>query len=149
MTGDVLAPVRLMTVAEFHAFREPRSNKEKWELIGGEAIMMPPPAIVHQRISKNAMTMLDGAIERAGLSWTANFEIGIRSPGDEHNNPEPDVTVVDVDIEVGQVWAERFYIVVEVLSPSNRPEAISPGDTPRLLARKTPSISATTTAAVC
>ena len=42
------------------------------------------------------------------------------SKGDEKYNPEPDVTVIDSAIAIGQIYVERFYFVAEVMSESDK-----------------------------
>jgi Uma2 family endonuclease len=118
--GTIDARRPRVTLEQFHAFRDERPKEEKWELIDGVMTMMPPPARTHQRISKNLMRMLDAQMARAGLAWEADMEIGVLVPDDDRYNPEPDVTVVDRDYPEGQVYAERFYFVAEVLSPGDK-----------------------------
>ena len=40
--------------------------------------------------------------------------------GDEKYNPEPDVTVIDTTVALGQIYVGRFYFVAEVLSESDK-----------------------------
>ena len=115
-----------LTLEEFHALRDTRPKEEKWELIDGVPVMMPPPSLVHQRISNNLQAMLNSRLARAKPEWRADMEVGLLDPKDETYNPEPDVTVIDSDIELGQIYAERFYFVAEILSE----------DKPKVLAAK-------------
>lgn len=39
--------------------------------------------------------------------------------GDKKYNPEPDVTVIDTAVALGQIYVERFCLVAEVLSESD------------------------------
>ena len=57
------------TMQQFHAFRDARPEREKWELIDGVMPMMPPPSLVHQRIAGNLDRLLSATFERAKLSW--------------------------------------------------------------------------------
>ena len=41
------------SVEEFFALMESRPEEERWQLIDGVAMMMPPPTLVHQRIASN------------------------------------------------------------------------------------------------
>ena len=136
MPGDFLRRLPQLTMEQFHAFRDERPKEEKWELIDGVPMMMPPPTLIHQRIASNIETLLNLALERGRPDWRADGEIGIRLPDDERYNPEPDVTVIDTAIEIDQIYAERFYFVVEVLSKSNRPEQYAGSDKPMVLAAK-------------
>ena len=134
--GDFLTRKPQFTLEMFHAFRDERPKEEKWELIDGAPMMMPPPSLIHQRISRNLETMLNERLRQARPEWMADREIGVLLPDDEKYNPEPDVTVIDTAIEIGQIYAERFYFVAEVLSDSNRPEQRAGADKPIVLAAK-------------
>jgi Uma2 family endonuclease len=136
MPGDFVRRLPQLTLEQFQAFREERPKEEKWELIGGAPMMMPPPTLVHQRISRNLETLLNERLRETRPEWMADREIGILLPKDEKYNPEPDVTVIDRDIELDQVYAKRFYFVAEVLSEGNRPELRAGSDKPQVLAAK-------------
>lgn len=110
-----------VTLEQFHAFRDERPKEEKWELIDGVMTMMPPPALTHQRISKNLETLLNVRLAAVRPIWEADREIGVLLPKDERYNPEPDVVVIDRDYRPGQIYAERFYFVAEVRSPNDKP----------------------------
>lgn len=109
-----------MRFAEFAAFYLATPDKQRWELIDGEAIMMPPPRRLHQTISKNIERLLDTQLEGTQPSWVADREIGVQIPEDEDWAPEPDVTVADRAYPVDQIWTTRFYFIVEVLSEERR-----------------------------
>ena len=125
-----------MTLDAFHAFHNARPEREKWELIDGVAMMMPPPSLIHQRISSNLEAMLNAGLAGARPAWRADREIGVLLADDDRYNPEPDVTVIDTEIEIGQFYADRFYFVAEVLSDGNRPEQSAEADKPVVLAKK-------------
>ena len=105
----------------FHGFRDERPKEEKWELIDGRPVMMPPPSLMHQRICRNLEGMLNARLQAAKPEWAADREIGLLIPQDQTFNPEPDVTVIDAEIGLHQIYAERFYFVAEVLSGSDKP----------------------------
>lgn len=134
--GDFLKRTPQWSLETFHAFRDERPKSEKWELIDGVPVMMPPPTLIHQRISRNIETMLNAVLAKARPEWQADREIGLLLPKDDRFNPEPDVTVIDTLIAVHQLYAQRFYFVAEVLSPSDRPEMRTGGDRPVVLAAK-------------
>ena len=134
--GDFIRRVPQFSLEMFHAFRDERPKEEKWELIDGVPMMMPPPTLIHQRISRNLETMLNAHLARVNPRWMADREIGILLPHDEKFNPEPDVTVIDIEVAVGQIYAERFYFVAEVLSESSRPELVAGSDKPIVRAAK-------------
>jgi Uma2 family endonuclease len=126
MAGE-MAPRQLarMELAAFHAFRDAQTGREKWELIDGVAVMMPPPLLVHQRISGNLERMLNACLAINQPMWRADREIGLLVPEEDTYNPEPDVTVIDLDVEMGQLYAARFYFVAEVLSASDKDWVLS------------------------
>jgi Uma2 family endonuclease len=119
MPGDHVHRIRV-SLETFQGFRDDRPKEEKWELIDGTPTMMPPPALVHQRIARNLQTLLNARLQQVRPDWMADIEIGVLLPDEESYNPEPDVTVIDTDVELGQVYAERFYFVAEVLSPNDK-----------------------------
>ena len=120
MAGEMPVGQFKVTLEQFHALRDERPKEEKWELIDGVAVMMPPPSLVHQRISSQIFVMLNARLKQAKPDWRADMEIGVLLPKDEKFNPEPDVTVIDAEVEIDQLYATRFYFVAEVLSTSDR-----------------------------
>ena len=134
--GEMLPNVPKVSLEAFHAFRDERPKSEKWELIDGYPMMMPPPSLIHQRISKNIDAMLTERLRKAQPEWMADREIGILLGDDALYNPEPDVTVIDREISLDQIYAERFYFVAEVLFSSDRPERRAGSDKPIVLATK-------------
>ena len=123
MAGEASGDISRWTLdmETFHGFRDDRPKEEKWELIDGHPVKRPPPPLVHQRISGNVEKLLNERFDRVKLEWRADREIGPLIPQDLNFNPEPDVTVIDTEIGIGQLYAERFYFVVEVLSGSDKP----------------------------
>jgi Uma2 family endonuclease len=105
---------------QFHAFRDERPKEEKWELIDGVPMMMPPPTLMHQRIEANLDRLLNEHLEKTKPEWRSDREVGVWLKGDEKFNPEPDVTVIDTAFASGQIYVERFYFVAEVLSESDK-----------------------------
>lgn len=120
MPGDFLRRAPQLTMEQFHAFRDERPKEEKWELIDGVPMMMPPPTLMHQRIAANLDRLLNIHLEAAKPGWRSDREVGVWLKGDEKYNPEPDVTVIDAAIAMGQIYVERFYFVAEVLSENDK-----------------------------
>src|SRR5262245_29392131 len=120
MPGDFLRRAPQLTMEQFHAFRNERPKEEKWELIDGVPMMMPPSTLMHQRIARNLETLLNTHLQITRPEWQADREVGVWLKGDEKYNPEPDVTVIDTAFAVGQIYVERFYFVAEVLSESDK-----------------------------
>jgi Uma2 family endonuclease len=120
MAGDTIERQWVVSMETFQRFRDERPESEKWELIDGHPIRMPPPSLTHQRISRNLETLLNDRLLEVRPEWAADREIGVLIPQDSKYNPEPDVTVIDVDYRPGQIYAERFYFVAEVLSGNDK-----------------------------
>ncbi len=120
MPGDFFRRTPQLTMEQFHAFRDERPKEEKWELIDGVPMMMPPPTLVHQRIAANLDRLLNAHLEKTKPEWRSDREVGVWLKGDEKYNPEPDVTVIDAAIAMGQIYVARFYFVAEVLSESDK-----------------------------
>jgi Uma2 family endonuclease len=116
----VNAPASLsgtMNVDQFMAFMETRPKGEHWDLIGGVAVMMASPGLVHQRVASNFRDLLNAAFAAKDLDLYAFGEIGVRIPGVLDFQPEPDVTVVPGMPD--EKYAAHFQLAAEVLSPSN------------------------------
>jgi Uma2 family endonuclease len=120
MAGEHVAHTWRLPLGTFHAFRDEQPKYEKWELIDGRPTMMAPPTLIHQRIARNLETLLNARLAIVRPEWQADREIGLLLPLDERYNPEPDVTVIDTAIGSTQVYADRFYVVAEVLSPNDK-----------------------------
>jgi Uma2 family endonuclease len=120
MPGDFLRRRPQLTMEQFHAFRDERPKEEKWELIDGVPMMMPPPTVVHIRIARNLESLLNVRLGAVKPEWQADREVGVLLDGDEKYNPEPDVTVIDTTVALGQIYVGRFYFVAEVLSESDK-----------------------------
>lgn len=120
MTVNTPVPARsgTMDVREFMALLETRPHGERWDLIEGVAVMMAPPSIAHQRIAYNLCNVLNGAFAARGLDLFAYIGIGVRTPGLVNFQPEPDVVVLP-GMAGYDLYAERFQLVAEILSPSN------------------------------
>jgi Uma2 family endonuclease len=112
-----------MDVDEFMAFLETRPDEEHWELIEGVAVMMAPASYAHQRIVWNLCELLNSAFAARHLDLFAYFDAGVRSPGVRNFQPQPDV-VVAPGVAGYDLYSERFQLVAEVLSPTNRRQEI-------------------------
>lgn len=109
------------TVALFHEWLDTRSPEEHWELIEGVAVMNPAPLVGHQRIASNFEFHLRRALAERKPEWAADREIGIELSDDSPYRPEPEIAVVDADIDTSRRGLDRFYLIVEVRSASDRP----------------------------
>jgi Uma2 family endonuclease len=112
-----------MDVDEFMAFLETRSDRERWDLIEGVAVMMASPNHAHQRISSNLSQLLNTAFAARKLDLFAYIGTAVRSPGVRNFQPQPDVVVVP-GVSGYDLYSERLQLVAEVLSPTNRRQEI-------------------------
>jgi Uma2 family endonuclease len=124
MSGDFLPSTVHMPMHLFEAWRDSRPDEERWQLIDGVPMMMPPPTLVHQRIASNLERALEARLDVVQNGMAVAREIGIKLPDVLNYLPEPDVAVIDADIRLGQVYAERFYVIAEVLSDSESAKLI-------------------------
>jgi Uma2 family endonuclease len=113
-----------LSVTAFRSWVESRPDEEHWELIDGVPMMMAPPTHDHQRIASNLERLLNDAIERLPQPRVppvaAYQRIGVNlGPVVEDYDPEPDVAVVQVATTRDQRYAERFFLVAEVVSQSD------------------------------
>jgi Uma2 family endonuclease len=120
MTGNApaLPYSGTMDVDEFMALLETRPKEERWHLIEGTAVMMAPPSLAHQRITRNLCELLNGAFAAQGLDLFAYHEIAIRLPGVLNFQPEPDVVVAPAPASY-DLYTQDVRLVAEILSPSN------------------------------
>ena len=111
-------PSSKFTVEEYLAFIATRPDEERWQLIDGVAMMMPPPTKAHQRIGSNLARLLNNHFEVQLPQYYAYQEVGLIVPGVERFRPEADVAVEDSAADY-ESYTDKFYLVVEVLSESN------------------------------
>lgn len=101
-----------MRVAEFIAFAGPKPDEERWELIGGEPVLMAPPGERHQLIVLNLARAL-----AAPKGCRALPGLGILNDAVDDYAPIPDV-VVRCGPLLPDGYARDPILVAEVLSPS-------------------------------
>jgi len=122
-------PVRTdgkFTVEEYLAFIESRPEEERWQLIDGVAMMMPLPTRRHQRIASNLARLLNAHLEKVRPDLYAYQEVGLMVPDVSSFRPEADVAVLDSSGDGDDtLYADRFYLVAEVLSDSNTDKDIA------------------------
>jgi Uma2 family endonuclease len=120
MTGAVRHQVPILSVASFRAWLTSRPDEEHWELIEGVPMMMTPPNRRHQRIASNLESLLNAALKRHDPALAAYRDIGVNIVSTVPYDPEPDVTVIREEENPDPRYAERFYLVAEVLSESDK-----------------------------
>ena len=111
-------------VEEFFALIESRSDKERWQLIDGVAMMMPRPTRTHQLIASNLAFELNVHFRAQRPELCALQEVGLIVPKAELFRPEADVAVLDL-IGGYESYINKFYCVAEVLSDSNTDKDIA------------------------
>jgi Uma2 family endonuclease len=120
MVGAVRQHAPILSVASFRAWLASRPDEEHWELIEGVPMMMTPPNRRHQRIASNLETLLNAALKRHNPVFVAYHDIGVNIVSAVPYDPEPDVAVIREDENPDPRYAERFYLVAEVLSESDK-----------------------------
>ena len=105
------------TVERFRDFIETRPDEERWELIDGVPIMMTPPTFIHNRLASNLESLLN-EVHRPDLVAFQRMGLNLFPEWDTYQ-PEPDVSVVDADIDFGDRYARRFYLAAEIVSGSD------------------------------
>jgi Uma2 family endonuclease len=112
-----------LSIEAFRAWSETRPDEERWELIDGVPMMMTPPTKAHQRIASNLERLLNDALLRSAPERAAYQRVGLNLGAVvEHYDPEPDVVVIDVEEGSDERYADRFYLIAEVVSASDRPK---------------------------
>jgi Uma2 family endonuclease len=120
MVGAVHQHAPILSVASFRAWLASRPDEEHWELIEGVPMMMTPPNRRHQRIASNLEMLLNATIERHAPGFAAYHDIGVNIVSTAPYDPEPDVAVIREDENPDPRYADRFYLVAEVLSESDK-----------------------------
>ena len=107
-----------MSGEKFRAFQQRRPEHERWELIAGVPMMMPPPTMVHNLIASNLQFALNGALARHDPTRIAVQRNGIEL-GTGDYRPEPDVAVVDAGFDAERSFVDRCYLLAEIVSSSD------------------------------
>jgi Uma2 family endonuclease len=121
-------PVRTdgkFTVEEYLAFIDSRPEDERWQLIDGVAMMMPPPTVPHQIIAGNLAFALNALFRQQRRKLLAVQEVGLTVPNVANFRPRADMAVLDKPFNLKVPYADRFYLVMEVLSDSNTDKDIA------------------------
>jgi Uma2 family endonuclease len=120
MVGALHRNTPILSVASFRAWLKSRPDEEHWELIEGVPVMITPPNRRHQRIASNLENLLNAALKRHNPLLAAYQAIGVNIVSTVPYDPEPDVTVIREDENADPRYADRFYLVAEVLSDSDK-----------------------------
>jgi Uma2 family endonuclease len=120
MTGALRHNAPILSVASFRTWLASRPDEEHWELIEGVPMMMAPPNRRHQRIASNLENLLNAALKRHNPAFAAYHDIGVNILSTVPYDPEPDVAVIREDENPDARYADRFYLIAEVLSESDK-----------------------------
>src|ERR1700761_7889439 len=120
MVGAPRYNAPILSVTSFRTWLTSRPDEEHWELIEGVPMMMAPPNRRHQRIASNLEQLLNAALKRYNPLLVAYHDIGVNIVSTVPYDPEPDVAVIREDENPDPRYAERFYLVAEVLSESDK-----------------------------
>ena len=110
----------ILSVPSFRAWLQSRPDEEHWELIDGVPAMMTPPNRRHQRIASNLEALLNQGLKRKNPKLTAYHDIGVNIVSTVPYDPEPDMAVIREQENPDPRYADRFYLVAEVLSESDK-----------------------------
>jgi Uma2 family endonuclease len=120
MGGAVRQHAPILSVASFRTWLRSRPDDEHWELIAGLPMMMTPPNRRHQRIVWNLENLLNEALAAHDPTLEAYHDVGVNIVSAVAYDPEPDVVVLREIENPDPRYAERFYLVAEVLSESDK-----------------------------
>ena len=120
MVGALRQNSPILSVASFRTWLESRPEEEHWELLEGVPMVMTPPNRRHQRIASNLAALLNAALKDHNPALTAYHDIGVNIVSTVPYDPEPDVAVIREDENPDPRYADRFYLVAEILSESDK-----------------------------
>src|SRR6266542_3460781 len=120
MVGALRQNAPILSVASFRTWLASRPDEEHWELIEGVPMMMAPPNRRHQRIASNLESLLNAALKRHNPLLAAYHDIGVNIVSTVPYDPGPDVAVIREDENPDPPYADRFYLVDEILSESDK-----------------------------
>jgi Uma2 family endonuclease len=111
-----------LSLNAFRVWTQTRPDEEHWELLDGVPTRRTPPTKAHQRIASNLERLLNDALVRLLPGRAAYQRVGLNlGPVVKNYDPEPDVVVIDVAESSDERYADRFFLVAEVVSTSDRP----------------------------
>jgi Uma2 family endonuclease len=111
-----------MSVEMFRSFHAERPDEERWELINGVATKLPRSTLPHQCIASNLQFGLIESLRDREPVLIALQRIAVNiGPSVTYDDPSPDIVVIDDIVEGGldERYADRFYLVAEIVSPSD------------------------------
>ena len=100
----------------------PESETKRYELLGGELVLVPSPTEYHQRISRNLEFVLWQHVKERGLGWVYHAPLDVvLGEGDGREVVQPDIFFISK--ERSQIIAEEEIrgapdLVIEITSPA-------------------------------
>ena len=120
MVGRLRQNSPMLSVASFRAWLGSRPDEEHWELIEGIPVLMAPRERRHQRIASNLEDLLNDVLKRHNPMLVGYQAIGMNIVSTVPYDPEPDLAVIREEENSDPRYADRFYLVAEVLSDSDK-----------------------------
>jgi Uma2 family endonuclease len=117
---SALSQAPILSVAAFRSWLVSRPDEEHWELIGGVPIMTTALNRRHRRVASNLESLLNAALKHHDPMLSVYHHIGLNIISTVPYDPEPDVAVIREDENPDPRYADRFYLVAEVLSDSDK-----------------------------
>jgi Uma2 family endonuclease len=117
----MVATTLKLTLAEYLTYEDGTDNR--YELVDGELVLMPPPTHLHRRIAQLLERLFQAEIQRLNHQWeTGRRDIGVITQTSRRNIARiPDVVVFDkTDIDTltdVAILTDPPRLVVEVVSP--------------------------------
>jgi len=111
------AAIQPMTLDEF--LRWDDGTDTHYELIGGFPVAMAPPAEVHRALAVRLVSRIDAALSRR-RPCNAQIEAGVTRADRIDTYFEADIAATCVPIQRGRQAIEEPFLVIEILSPSER-----------------------------
>ncbi|HIC95945.1 TPA: Uma2 family endonuclease [Candidatus Bipolaricaulota bacterium] len=100
----------------------PESETKRYELLGGELVMVPSPSTSHQRISRRLEFILQAFVEERGLGevYDAPLDV-VLGEGEEREVVQPDILYIS-EGRSGIIAAEEIRgapdLIIEIISPA-------------------------------
>jgi Uma2 family endonuclease len=107
--------IKPMTLDEF--FRWDDGSETHYELIGGFAVAMAPPAEGHSILTVRLVTRIDGGLS-GRRPCRAQIEAGVIRPERADTYFVADIAATCAPIEPGRQAIKDPFLIVEILSPS-------------------------------
>ncbi len=104
---------KLVTVEEFLAFEG--EGDARYELVGGEIVMMAPPPRAHGRLAARLAHRLGAALR---APYAAEVEAGILLPWSAHDFYVADLAVSCAPVQGEERWCPEPVLIAEILSPT-------------------------------